>query len=63
MRLFFCWLFGHADFLQMDHGRMCLRCVACGRETPGWTLDRPTPVALRSKIVRFRQRVRAEAHG
>lgn len=32
-----CALHGHDMMLHFNPGqRICLRCVACGRETPGW---------------------------
>lgn len=27
---------GHYKVLHVDAQRLCLRCVACGFETPGW---------------------------
>jgi hypothetical protein len=40
-----CWLRAHVDLLHHAPGRLYLRCTECGRETPGWTLDRPVPRA------------------
>jgi hypothetical protein len=34
-----CGLGGHRMARHFEPGRMCLRCTACGRETPGWTID------------------------
>src|SRR5215211_2482946 len=46
LRHLMCGLHGHDTLLQFDHGRMFLRCVSCGHETPGWeTNDVPPPVA------------------
>ena len=47
LRHLMCGLHGHDTLLQFDHGRMYLRCVSCGHETPGWKLDeaRPTVTA------------------
>ena len=32
-----CSLHGHDPLLQVQGGRMFLRCTTCGYETPGWT--------------------------
>lgn len=42
-----CSLRGHDEFLQYDKNRVFLRCVSCGYETPGWTVDQ------RRSVVRF----------
>ena len=45
LRHLVCGLHGHDSLLQFDHGRMFLRCVSCGHETPGWeTHDVPPTV-------------------
>jgi len=36
-----CLVHGHQDLRHWEPGRLFLRCLACGRETPGWTLDVP----------------------
>jgi hypothetical protein len=33
-----CALHGHDALLQFDRGRMFLKCVSCGHESPGWTV-------------------------
>ena len=40
-----CGFGGHDPLLQVDGGRMFLRCSSCGHETPGWTTSarRPRP--------------------
>ena len=38
-----CGLHGHDNFLQFEQDRMCLKCVSCGRETPGWDLNEMPP--------------------
>jgi len=45
MRKTYCGLHGHDSYLQFEQDRMCLRCVSCGHETPGWALNEtpPTP--------------------
>jgi hypothetical protein len=35
-----CWIFGHEDWVHRVPGRLYLECLACGRETPGWTISR-----------------------
>jgi hypothetical protein len=43
-----CGLHGHDTLLQFEQDRMFLRCVSCGHQTPGWSLDEPRPtVTLR----------------
>jgi hypothetical protein len=42
-----CSLRGHDEFLQFEKNRVFLRCVSCGSETPGWSVDR------KSSVVRF----------
>lgn len=32
-----CGLNGHDPVLQVERGRMFLRCTTCGHESPGWT--------------------------
>jgi hypothetical protein len=43
MRQMLCGLHGHDTLLHFEQGRMSLRCVSCGHETPGWELTEPTP--------------------
>ena len=31
------WRHGHEMLLQVEQGRMRLRCMNCGHQTPGWT--------------------------
>ena len=33
-----CGLHGHDNLLQFGRGRMFLKCVSCGHESPGWTI-------------------------
>lgn len=37
---FVCGMQGHEHMLQHDDGRLFLRCVSCGHQSPGW--DVPT---------------------
>ena len=38
VRIAFCALHGHDLLLHFERGRrVCLRCVNCGHETPGWS--------------------------
>src|SRR5579864_5187970 len=39
----FCGLRGHDSLLHFEEERMSLRCVSCGHETPGWTLNEAPP--------------------
>jgi len=38
-----CGLQGHDPLLQVQAGRMFLRCTTCGYETPGWTTESRGP--------------------
>jgi len=53
LRHLVCGLHGHDSLLQFDHGRMFLRCVSCGHETPGWEVnDVPPTVTVRGDAQR-----------
>ena len=41
LRRAMCGLLGHDQVLQFTHDRLCLQCVDCGKETPGWTIGMP----------------------
>jgi len=43
LRQTFCSLHGHDTMLHFEQERMSLRCVSCGHETPGWTLNEVPP--------------------
>jgi hypothetical protein len=44
LRRWACRLDWHDDeVLALAPGRLFLRCVNCGHESPGWTLDAPPP--------------------
>lgn len=50
VRQMLCGLHGHDSLLQFEQDRMFLRCVSCGRETPGWELNEvPPSVAVRAE--------------
>jgi hypothetical protein len=38
-----CGFNGHDPLLQVEQGRMFLRCSTCGHETPGWTTSARGP--------------------
>ena len=38
-----CGFGGHDPLLQLERGRMFLRCTTCGHETPGWTTSARGP--------------------
>jgi hypothetical protein len=52
---FFCGLHGHDNLMQFGRGRMYLKCVSCGHESPGWTIkerqatESPTSVTTRRR--------------
>ena len=39
-RRLLCGLHGHARVLHAEPTRLSLRCLRCGAETPGWTIQR-----------------------
>jgi len=39
-----CAIRGHEDYLHFEKDRVYLRCVACGYESPGWTVENHRPV-------------------
>ena len=43
VRQMFCGLHGHDNLLQFEQERMFLKCVSCGHETPGWSLNEAPP--------------------
>jgi len=43
VRQVFCGLHGHDNLLQFEQDRMFLKCVSCGHETPGWSLNEAPP--------------------
>jgi hypothetical protein len=51
-----CALRGHEEYRQFERNRVYLRCMACGHESPGWTIDTRRPV------LKFQSR-RAKASG
>lgn len=50
-----CGVQGHDDMVHFDQGRMFLRCVSCGHESPGWdvpgTLKLPRPRLPKAQVV------------
>jgi hypothetical protein len=45
VRQLYCGLHGHDHLLQFGAAHMCLRCVSCGHESPGWELNLAPPKA------------------
>lgn len=45
-----CALQGHEEYLHFEKNRISLQCVACGHESPGWT------VKPRDPVVRFQSK-------
>jgi hypothetical protein len=46
-----CAVRGHEEYLHFDKNRMYLECVACGYESPGWTIEGRQPsIRFRSNI-------------
>lgn len=50
-----CGVQGHEQMVQFDRGRMFLRCVTCGHESPGWdvlgTMNLPRPTVPKARVV------------
>ena len=44
LRRLLCGLRGHEHYLHFETNRVYLQCVACGHESPGWTIDAHKPV-------------------
>jgi hypothetical protein len=55
----FCSFRGHEMVRCFEPGRLLLRCVHCGAETPGWTLaaDPPVRTASLARVIPFQRRV------
>jgi hypothetical protein len=43
IRQVFCGIHGHDNLLRFERDRICLKCVSCGHETPGWELTETPP--------------------
>lgn len=53
-----CAFRGHEDYLHFEKNRVYLECVACGYESPGWT------VAARGPVLQLQsRRGRTSSHG
>ena len=50
LRRLICALRGHEEYLRFEKNRMYLECVACGHESPGWTID------SRRQVLQFQSR-------
>jgi hypothetical protein len=46
-----CALRGHEAYLHFGPNRVSLQCVACGYESPGWTIERPSSIGDRLPTV------------
>jgi len=51
LNLFYCYLSGHHDFgVRCEPGEIYLRCIHCGRRSPGWALKQlPQPADAGAK--------------
>jgi hypothetical protein len=47
-----CGIDGHEYYVRSTSNRIFMRCVACGRETPGWRID----IKTRNRTLRERKR-------
>lgn len=53
---FICGLQGHENLTQFGRGRMYLKCVSCGHESPGWTIRERQVVDNTSAVSTKRRR-------
>jgi hypothetical protein len=54
LRQAICGMHGHDTMLHFQQERMSLRCVSCGHETPGWSLNEvPPTVTIRGDARRL----------
>jgi len=53
LRRFLCGLAGHELMRSYSPGRLCLKCVMCSYETPGWIIKEPMrpPIAQRARAL------------
>lgn len=56
MRQFMCGLHGHDRLLHFERGRLSLRCMSCGHETPGWNLRKSDAIAPQEQASAPRRR-------
>ena len=47
-----CGLRGHAAMLHFRPGRLCLECLLCGRQTPGWEVGTSRASSSMTKMKR-----------
>ncbi len=40
---FVCGLHGHDSLLHFERGRLSLKCLSCGHESPGWDIKQAEP--------------------
>lgn len=55
LRQFLCGLGGHELMRSYSPGRICLRCVVCAHESPGWILKesrQPNAKVKRARVFR-----------
>jgi hypothetical protein len=59
-----CAVRGHEDYLHFETNRVYLQCVACGHQSPGWSVaERKAPLKLvRGVADAKRQRFAASVH-
>ncbi len=57
----YCALRGHEEYMHFDKNRVYLECVACGHESPGWTVE--TVETTNRPVLRFQARPLATRAG
>ena len=59
----FCGLHGHDSMLRFEQERLCLKCVSCGHESPGWELNETPPTLVAAADNQQRALVRSQLIG
>jgi len=58
LKRLYCAFRGHEEYMHFDKNRVYLECVACGHESPGWTVETTS-----HPVLRFQARPRATRAG
>jgi hypothetical protein len=56
LKQLYCAFRGHEEYMQFEKNRVYLQCVACGHESPGWTVE-----TTNRPVLRFQARPLARA--
>lgn len=59
MKQMVCGLFrGHEEVLEIAKGRILVRCVSCGYQSPGWQWIEKPPAPSTPNVQRFTERLK-----